>query len=69
MEEKVLSFDKVSTVAVGGQEDLAHPFCFTKKLTYVGASYNNKKTYDDAKRNNNIQSYLLNCHEITILNA
>ena len=55
MEEKVLFPGKFSAVALGG---LAPPFWFTKN-TIFGTSCTDKKTDNDAKRNNNVQSYLL----------
>ena len=58
MEEKVLSLDKFSAVASGGLESLAPPFWFTKKKLF-GTSCNDKKTDNDAKRNNDIQAYVV----------
>ena len=55
MEEKVLSLGKFSVVSKG---DLASQFWFTEN-TFFGTSSNDKKTDNGAKRNNNIQFYLL----------
>ena len=56
MEEKVLSLGKCSAVAMGGP---GGPLFWVTKNTFFGTSSNDKKTDNDAKRNNNIQSYLL----------
>ena len=58
LEEKVLLLGKFSAVATGGQGGTCPPSWFTKN-TVFGASCKGKKTDNDAKRNNNIQSYLL----------
>ena len=57
MEEKVLSLEKFSAVTTGGRRDLT-PFWLTKNA-FFRTSCNDKKTDNDAKTKNNIQSYQL----------
>ena len=57
VEEKVLSLGKFSAVAAGAKGAL--PSFWLTKNTFFGTSCEVKKTNNDAKSNNNIQSYLL----------
>ena len=57
VEEKVLSLGKFSAVATRDRGAL--PSFWLMKNTFFGTSCTVKKTNNDAKSNNNIQSYLL----------